>query len=269
MPAHRHEMPAAIFSGPPGTLYDRREETASLNTFGGWHVLFFDYLGRMNMAHFDSWHWADFVRGLCDEPTQLAMQAHLSSGCPSCQRTVGTLRAIVVAAKGEVAVAPPEYAVRHAQAVYSNPRPETKLQRLVARLVYDSAREPLPAGIRAGERVSRRALFAAGDHQVDLQLDRQPTSDLVTLVGQVVGRQPGSGLADVPVWLMERDGLVQRTTCNSFGEFHLEYEPRRNLRLLFSLEEVGKRLEIALDHLIRGRKPPSARSTRRKPRSRG
>ena len=128
------------------------------------------------MAHFDNWHWADFVRGLCDEPTRSVMQAHLSSGCPSCQKTVETLRAIVVAAQGDVAVAPPEYAVRYAQAVYSHARPETKLERLIARLVYDSAREPLPAGIRAGERLSRRALFAAGDHQVDLQLDRQPTS---------------------------------------------------------------------------------------------
>ena len=61
------------------------------------------YLGRMTMAHFDIWHWADFVRGLCDEPTQSVMQAHLSSGCPSCQETVDTLRAIVRGARAEVA----------------------------------------------------------------------------------------------------------------------------------------------------------------------
>jgi hypothetical protein len=225
----------------------------------------------MNMAHFDNWHWADFVRGLCDAPTQSVMQAHLSSGCPRCQRTADTLRAIVVAAKGEVAVTPPDYAVRYAQAVYSHARLETKLERLVARLVYDSAREPLPAGIRAGDRLSRRAMFAAGDHQVDLQLDREPTSDMVTLVGQVVGRIQTSNLADVPVWLMQRDSIVKSTTCNTFGEFHLEYEPRRNLRLLFSLEEAGKRLEIALDHLSRGSKPSPARSgtSKRKLRRRG
>ena len=220
------------------------------------------------MSHFDSWQWADFVRGLCDESTQSVMRAHLSSGCLSCAGTVETLRAIVVAAREEVAVTPPEYAVRYALAAYSHARPQTTLQRLVAKLVYDSAREPLPAGIRAGERVSRRALFAAGDHQVDLQLDRQPTSDVVTLVGQVVGRHQAANLAEVPVWLMERDSLVTRTTCNTFGEFHLEYEPRRNLRLLFSLEEAGKRVEIALDHLSRGKKPSSARSPRRKPRNR-
>jgi hypothetical protein len=219
----------------------------------------------MNMAHFDSWHWADFVRGLCDESMRSVLQEHLSSGCPSCQRTVDTLHAIIVAAKADVA--PPEYAVRYAQAVFTHRRPEAKLERLIAQLVYDSAREPLPAGIRTGERLSRRAIFAAGDHQVDLQLDREPTSDVVTLVGQVVGRVQTSGLADVPVWLMQRDRLVTRTTCNTFGEFQLEYEPRRNLRLLFSLEEVGKRLEIALDHLGRGTKS-SPTITKRKPRRR-
>jgi hypothetical protein len=228
----------------------------------------------MNMAHFDNWQWADFARELCDEPTRSAMQAHLASGCSSCRRTADTLRAIVVAARGESAVTPPDYAVRYAQAVYSHlreetNRTETKLERLLARLVYDSAREPLPAGIRTGERLSRHAIFAAGDHQVDLQLDREPTSDIITLVGQVVGRDQTSGLEDVPVWLMQRDRLVTTTTCNTFGEFHLEYEPRRNLRLLFSLEEVGKRVEIALDHLGRGTKSaPNRTNSRRKQRGR-
>ena len=214
------------------------------------------------MAHFDSWQWADFVRGLCDEPAKSVMQAHLSSGCPNCQGTVDTLRAIVAVASEEVTVTPPDYAVRYALAAYSHARPETRLERLVARLVYDSAREPLPAGIRAGERLSRHARFAAGDHQVELQLDRQPTSHIVTLVGQVVGRD--ASLADVPVWLMERDSLVQGTTCNTFGEFQLEYEPRRNLRLLVPLQESGKRLEIALHHLSPAKKTPSARSAIRR-----
>lgn len=224
------------------------------------------------MTHFDNWHWADFVRGLCDEPTRSAMQTHLSAGCPTCRKTVETLRAVVEMAKAESASEPPEYAVRYAHAVYSLGKPDSKLERLVARLVHDSAREPLAAGLRSQDRLSRRALFAAGDYQVDLQLEREPTSDLVTLVGQVIGRLRANSLADAPVWLMERESLVERTTCNTFGEFQLEYEPRRNLRLLLPLQDVGKRLEIALDHLSPGKKLPSGAasatrsSNRRKPR---
>jgi hypothetical protein len=140
------------------------------------------------------------------------------------------------------------------------------LEQLIARLVYDSAREPLPAGIRTSERKSRRAIFAAGDHQVELQLEGQPASDVVTLIGQIAGRDQASGLADVPVWLMQRDRLVTRTMCNTFGEFNLEYEPRRNLRLLFSLEEVGQRVEIALDHLGRRTKPSRIAKPKRRSR---
>jgi hypothetical protein len=223
------------------------------------------------MAHFESWQWADFVRGLCDAPTQSAMHAHLSSGCSDCQRTADTLRAIVVAAREEATLAPPDFAVRYAHAVYSLGRPATKLQRLVARLVYDSAREPLPAGIRAGEALTRRALFAAGDHQVDLQLDRQAASDTISLVGQVIARHQASSVSALPVWLMDRDNVVKKTTCNMFGEFHLEYEPRRHLKLLLPFhEDIGKRVEISLDQLSARKKASPARpaTNRRKPRGR-
>lgn len=221
------------------------------------------------MAHFDSWQWADFVRGFCDAPTRSAMQAHLSSGCADCRRTADTLRAIVVAAREEATLAPPEFAVRYAQAVYSLNRPVSKLKRLVARLVYDSAREPLPAGIRAGEQLTRRALFAAGDHQVDLQLDRHPASDTISLVGQVIARRQASSVSALPVWLMDRDSVVKKTTCNMFGEFHLEYEPKRNLKLLLPLhEDIGTRVEIALDQLSSRKTPVRSATSRRKPRGR-
>jgi hypothetical protein len=210
------------------------------------------------MTHFDTWQWADFVRGLGDIASRSLMQTHLSSGCASCLKTVDTLRQVVEMASADAECAPPEYAVRYAQAAYTIRKPEpVSLARLIARLVHDSAREPLPAGLRAQDRLQRRALFAAGDYQVDLQLERQPVTHLITLVGQVAGRLHSTSLADVPVWLMERDSMVENTTCNTFGEFHLEYEPRRNLRLLVPLSDVGKRLEIALDHLIPGGRLPS------------
>ena len=205
------------------------------------------------MTHFGTWQWADFVRGLGDAPTRSMMQSHLSSGCASCQKTADTLRAVVAEAKADFACAPPESVVRIAHALYAIAKPEkVSLVRLIARLVHDSAREPLPAGIRSQDRLSRRALYEAGEYHVDLQLERQPTSGLVTLVGQLAARLQATNITDVPVWLMERDSLVGNTTCNAFGEFQLEYQPRRNLRLFVPLSEAGKRLEIALDHLTPG-----------------
>jgi hypothetical protein len=51
---------------------------------------------------------------------------------------------------------------------------------------------------------------------------------------------------------MERESLVESTVCNQFGEFQMEYEPRRNLRLYVPLPEAGKRLEIPLSRLTPG-----------------
>lgn len=220
----------------------------------------------MAMKHFDSWQWADFVRGLGDAAVRSVMETHLASGCPRCQKTVGMLRAIAVAARAEAQYEPPEFAMRYAKAVYAYASPEKiSLPRLIARLVHDSAREPLPAGIRAQARLSRRALYEAGGYHLDLQLERQPASGLIVLVGQLADRlQPSTSTADVPVWLMERESLVGSTVCNQFGEFQLEYEPRRHLRLYVPLPEAGKRLEIPLNRLTPGgtRRPRAANLSR-------
>lgn len=214
------------------------------------------------MKHFDNWQWADFVRGLGDASTRSMMQSHLSSGCAGCRKTADTLLAVVGEARADAEYAPPEAVLRSAHAIYTIVRPETfSLVRLVARLVRDSAREPLPAGLRSQDRLSRRALYEAGDYHVDLQLERQPASGLITLVGQLAARRQLASITDVPVWLMQRDSLVGNTTCNAFGEFQLEYEPRRNLRLFVPLREAGKRLEIALDHLTPGGRNPMRGAT--------
>ena len=140
------------------------------------------------MKHFNIWQWTDYARGLADEVHRPAMDAHLSSGCARCARTASTLRSVTAIAGGEAGHEPPEHAIRYAQAVYSLFRPETtSLPRLLARLVHDSVREPLPAGIRAQARLSRHALYEAGSYYLDLQLDMQPASGLVTLVGPARG----------------------------------------------------------------------------------
>src|SRR6188768_166412 len=105
------------------------------------------------MKHFNIWQWADYARGLADDIPRAAMDAHLASGCARCARTANTFRSLTAVAAGEFGHEPPEHAIRYAQAVYSLFRPETtRLRRLLGRLVHDSIREPLPAGIRAQTR---------------------------------------------------------------------------------------------------------------------
>jgi anti-sigma factor RsiW len=222
------------------------------------------------MKHSSIWQWTDYVRSLGDELARSAMDAHLSSGCARCQRIVNVLRAVAAAAPSEAGFEPPEHAVRYAKAIYSLSRPEkTSLPRLIARLVHDSSRAPLPAGMRSQDRTSRHALYEAGSYSLDLQLEQQQASGLVMLIGQIADRQkPATSTADVPIWLMDRKKLVTSTLCNSFGEFQLEYAPVRDLRLHVPLRAAGKRLDVPLDRLTPGlpSKPRPAKITRRRTR---
>jgi hypothetical protein len=216
------------------------------------------------MKHFDIWQWADYARGLSGAVDRAAMDAHLSSGCARCARTASTFRNVSVIAGAEAANEPPEHAIRYARAVYSLFRPETvSLPRLLARLVFDSIHEPLPAGIRAQAGLSRHALFEAGSYFLDLQLDLQQASGPVTLVGQLADRGNPSADVAVPVWLMQEKRVVASTLCDRFGEFQLEYTPARNLSLSLPLREADKRLEIPLSRLTpeipRALRPPTAR----------
>lgn len=210
------------------------------------------------MNHFDIWQWADYVRGLGDAALHPGMEAHLTSGCDRCQHTVDLLHDIVSTATAEATYAPPDHAVRYAMALYSTAtHPGAGLVRLLAHLVYDSAREPLPAGLRSQDRLLRRAVYVAGDFHVDLQLKRQSSKDVITLVGQLAALDQSVALSEVPIWLMERERLVEATTCDAFGEFSFEYDARRDLHVFVPLRDVGKRLEIPLHQLTPGGHSPS------------
>jgi len=202
------------------------------------------------MKHFTIWDWADFSRGVVDERVRAAMQAHLSSGCPRCERTVCVLSGVSAAARGEAQYEPPDRAMRYAKALYSLHRPEkTGFARLVGRLVHDSALVPLPAGMRSEAQTDapRHVLYEAGGYYLDVQMEQQPETGRISLVGQVAARNnPDANTGNLPVWLLDRTTLVASTTSNRFGEFQLEGVPARNLLLRVPLPDVGKRLEVSL-----------------------
>lgn len=206
------------------------------------------------MKHFSIWQWADFVRGLGDAATRTAMDAHLSSPCQRCQRVADTLGRVASIAQTESAYEPPQHAVRYARALYAMRPEKASLPRMVARLVHDSFRAPLAAGMRSQHLVSRRALFEAGSYCLDLQLEHQPASGMVMLIGQLARRdEPATSTVSVPVWLEERKKLTASTFSSRLGEFQLEYSPARDVRLHIPLPAAGKRLEIPLDRLDPGR----------------
>jgi hypothetical protein len=202
------------------------------------------------MKHFTIWDWADFARGVVDQTARTTMQAHLSSGCSPCERTVRLLRGVSAAARSEGQYAPPESSMRYARALYSLHRPEkVGFARLVGRLIHDSALAPLPAGMRAESQsqTTRHLLYEAGGYYLDVQLEHQRDSGRLNLVGQIAARNNLEATTDnLPVWLLERTTIVASTLSNKFGEFQLECDAARNLLLRVPLPDAGKRLEVSL-----------------------
>ena len=201
------------------------------------------------MNHFDAGQWADLVRDLADEKQQAAMEAHISSGCESCRRTMEFMKQLAAVTRAEAAYRPPEYAVHNAKAICALQEPEKVciLPRIVGRLVYDSFREPLPAGLRARHRLARHTLYQAGNYSLDLRLEHEQGTSKVTMVGQIADREnPGKPLADLPVLLVSGKIIVARVFSNAFGEFQAQYEPQRRLRLYIHPRQEAARIEVPL-----------------------
>ena len=197
--------------------------------------------------HFEVREWVDFVRDVGEAADRSAMADHLSAGCPRCQAVIRSLHAVVKLAALEASSEPPAGVIRRAQAIFPPHRSEMGV---LARLIYDSFREPLPAGMRAQGRVARHALYEAGNVFVDLQLEHEASSGTVTLVGQVSDRDnPQINTTSLPVVLMARKGLVTSAICNRLGEFEMEFRPARDLRLHVPLRETGGHVDLRMDEL--------------------
>jgi hypothetical protein len=216
------------------------------------------------MNHFNISDWTDFARGCAADPDRAGMEAHLTSGCRRCRATLELVQRVVASTRTDDLYEPPADIVRCAKAISAMQRPRSSVTRLVARLIYDSFSEPLPAGMRAQDRVSRHTLYEAGEFFVDLRLEQEKGSPFVTLVGQLTNRtNPESSLPGAPVLLMAQKDIIAHAVYNRFGEFQMDYPPARHLRLCVALDPPGKRIELSLNRLVAEMPPSPATGTAR------
>ena len=222
------------------------------------------------MKHFEIGQWADVVRGLMTEAKQAELSAHLASGCRTCRRTVDVLTEVARLAAGESRNEVPAYAVQSARAIFALQQLDKVyfFPRVVGQLVYDSFKEPLPAGLRARHRISRHALYQAGDYSMDLRMEHQRGTANVTLVGQIVNRvQPDKPMAILPVFLVSGKEILAHACSNAFGEFQLEYAPKRRLRLYIQGNQgLQRHIEVPLSRFAVdefARKAPHRKSSKK------
>ncbi|MDE3167684.1 MAG: hypothetical protein KGN36_17920 [Acidobacteriota bacterium] len=209
------------------------------------------------MRHFDTAEWADYARGVVQQPEKEAMERHLASGCEECTELAGLMRRVWEESRAEVSV--PASLVRAAEAVFHGsqaPPPAsdwTSVPRLAARLVFSTLSTPALEGARSAGEAVAQAVYHAGNMAIDLQVDCEPESTEVTLVGQVLDMgQAGKPVEAVPVMLTARKKVVTSSRSNRFGEFCLVSRVRPGLTLCVHLESDGRRVEIPLTKLMAG-----------------
>lgn len=215
----------------------------------------------MKDRHLSDAELIDRVRGKLLASEEEAMDLHLD-GCRRCRRARDLFAVVAEVACGETAYAVPENALRSARAIFALQRTERArtFPRVLARLVYDSFAAPMLIGVRGRQRVTRQAMYRAGDYYVDLRMESEPETRRVSMVGQIANRRdPERSVAHVPIVLKSDEEIVARAVSNAFGEFQLGYEPAKHLRLHVPVSNTGN-IEIALNRL-RARQPDAARET--------
>jgi hypothetical protein len=223
------------------------------------------------MKHYDISDWSDFVRGLTQGADRIAMEKHLECGCTKCQRTERMFHRLARIASTEGRYRVPQPVEHLAKAIFAMQQPGrlSRLPRFVPKLIFDSFRSPLPAGVRSRQGMTRQALYRdhAANFSLDLRLDHEPGSSQVVLVGQIANfKEPAKRHSHVPIFLLSGRDIVARTVSNQLGEFQLECQAKKRLRLCVPINDLEstRLMEISLNQLVRGNPTETGPETSRR-----
>jgi len=182
------------------------------------------------MVHPLSQDWADFARGVTSPKKSARMRKHLDDGCEKCMKELQLWSVVLGRVGRERGYQPPERSVRVVKAAFALRKPGylTRAAKLT-RLLLDSFRQPLPAGVRSHAEVPRHLLYEAGPFRLDVRLERLPASNRVAVVGQLLTVIPKEAtqkeMGRMPVIVTgKKKAVLASTFTNRLGEFQLEFE---------------------------------------------
>jgi len=111
----------------------------------------------------------------------------------------------------------------------------------IARMIFDSFRYPLPAGLRGLSRGSslgaRQIAYQYKQAIIDLSIDLAEGTGRISLAGQVLDSERKGKTEGLPVLLVGGTGTLVRTATNKFGEFQIEFDPADDLSIQVRLGE--------------------------------
>lgn len=199
--------------------------------------------------HFDDKSWLDLAKKVVSADRAAKMQAHLDEGCERCQTQYSMWRLVVETVEREAEYEPPESALRAVRDAFSLSRKLPSLPKLadVARMVFDSFREPLPAGVRGAPSLeARHLLHESGDLAIDIRLENE-SHNMTSMAGQILQRNaPADATAGAGVVLVRgHDNVIGHTIANRMGEFHLEFERDAAVTVFLEVPD-GRIISVAL-----------------------
>ncbi len=186
------------------------------------------------MKHFSPEEWADFANQLAPPERASAMRRHLEDGCKKCGKLLQTWESIRTSARRLPNYDPPASAVQSVKAAFAMQKVLKRRSRAseVARLIFDSFRQPSLEGVRAISVATRKLLYRHGALQIDLSVEPLVGSDRLSIDGQILdSTTPGKPLRNAVVAALGKREELARTQTNSFGEFHLECPARATHQL--------------------------------------
>jgi hypothetical protein len=191
------------------------------------------------MKHFSIESWIDFARQVEGKESRIEMQRHLEGGCSECLKTFEIWRHIVDFKKREDINKPPDYAVQGVNAAFAlrkvDPFPAGIFE--FATLLFDSALQPVAAGVRGSAPSARQLLYRSGSFCIDMRMQPTPGSEAVVLMGQLLNSaQPEHGMRDIPVSLLCQGDTLSRKKTNDVGEFDFGLATLQHLQLAFGIE---------------------------------
>jgi hypothetical protein len=190
------------------------------------------------MEHYSLEKWADFARQVVGERERVEMQSHLENGCGKCSKVLSLWQRVHQLARHERSYQPPDSAVRSIKGTFAirGPRKAGRAVRALAELLFDSARSPLPAGVRSSGTALRQLLYGAGHYRIDVRIEAQADSDKVAVVGQVLNSDdPDEIVGVVPVTLVRAGKVLSESFTSPFGEFDAECDRRGPFELRVTL----------------------------------
>ena len=182
------------------------------------------------MQHLSTEELIGFAEGSLPEQQVQFVNKH-AHDCKRCDSELREWVSMLALMRGFALKSAPPEALRNCRAIYSIPKPTSKMREILASLVFDSFAQPATAGVR-GDADSRQLLLQ-GDG-VDLHVRISQTPNLI--LGQLLQRSEDTRfVAGARIRILWNGDTVGTTVTDSLGEFRFQELPNGKLQLCADL----------------------------------